>query len=416
MKGTRVTAAYGVWVFALALFGCGSGAGGEGGGAVARAPVILISMDGFRWDYSELTETPNLDALGAAGVRAENLIPVFPSKTFPSHHSMATGLYPGNHGIISNNMRDPDWEGVFGLGNREELAKPRWWGGEPAWITAKRQGLRTASFFWPGSDVEIRGERPDYWYAYDGSVPFEDRVDQVLAWLDLPADERPSFITLYFAEPNETAHDLGPEAAETLDAARRVDAMLGRLMSGLEERGTLGATNIVVVSDHGMAQLDRERWIVLDDLIEMSPDEVLEDGAFVQIFPGAGREEETYRALAGAHPNLAVYRRDEIPERFHLAGNRRLGAIVAIPDSGWHALTQSRAQRTWSRPLQGDHGYDPWHPDMRGIFVAAGPAFQVGVRVQPFENIEIYNILVHALGIEPAPNDGDLSRVRAMLR
>lgn len=274
------------------------------------------------------TETPHLDALAASGVQAESLIPVFPSKTFPSHYSMVTGLHPGNHGVVSNNMRDPRWEGEFHLGT-EELLKGRWWGGEPIWTTANKQGLITASFFWPGSDVLINGDRPTYFYPYDGSVPYEDRVDQVLAWLDMPAGERPSFITLYFADPNDTAHGVGPEAPEALAAARRVD---------------------------------------------------------------------------------------EIPARYRLRGSRRVAPILGIPDVGWSVTTRAAQQEPWGYQLLGDHGGDPRHPDMGGIFIASGPTFARGDRVPAFENVEIYNLIAYALGIVPAPNDGDLSRVEGTLR
>ncbi|MGD8328485.1 MAG: ectonucleotide pyrophosphatase/phosphodiesterase [Acidobacteriota bacterium] len=375
----------------------------------------MISLDGFRWDYPQLTETPNLDALAAAGVQAEKLIPVFPSKTFPSHYSTVTGLYPGDHGIVSNNMRDPRWKGEFHLGT-EELFKSRWWGGEPIWTTAHHNGLVTASYFWPGSDVVINGDRPDYYYAYDGGVPYEERVDQVLAWLDLPADERPSFITLYFADPNDTAHELGPEAPGALAAARRVDAMIGRLVDGLRQRGLLESTDVVVTSDHGMALMSPDRVILLDDYVELSDDEVFEAGAFVQIYPAEGREAEVLTALQGANPHLEVWARDEIPERYHLRGNPRLAPIIGIPDVGWTATTRAAAKKPYGRFLLGNHGGDPLDPDMAGIFIAAGPTFASGKRVPPFENVEIYNILARALGIEPAPNDGDLSRVEGVLR
>lgn len=235
--------------------------------------LILISLDGFRWDYQQLTDTPHLDALAARGVQAESLIPVFPSKTFPSHYSIVTGLRPAEHGIVSNNMRDPAWEGDFRIGT-DELVKGRWWGGEPIWTTANNNGLVTASYFWPGSDALINGDRPRYFYPYDGSVSYEQRVDQVLAWLELPAAERPSFITLYFSDPNDTSHDVGPEAPAALVAVRRVDVMVGRLVQGLEDRGLLMSTNIVVTSDHGMTLMDPERDILLDDFVEFLPGEV----------------------------------------------------------------------------------------------------------------------------------------------
>jgi predicted AlkP superfamily pyrophosphatase or phosphodiesterase len=409
-------------VFAVVAIGCGSpptadspATAGAAPDAAADPTVILVSLDGFRWDYRSLAETPHLDALAARGVHAERLIPAFPSKTFPCHYSTVTGLYPGHHGIVSNNMRDPGWEGDFRLGTAE-LLESRWWGGEPIWNTAQRQGLVSASFFWPGSDVLIDGGRPRYYYTYDGSIPFEDRVAQVLAWLDLPAGERPSFITLYFAEPNEAAHRFGPEAPEALAAAGRVDAMIGLLVDGLRQRGVLESTDIVVAADHGMAQMSEERVIVLDDYIELVPGELFEAGALLQIYPAEGREAEILAALQGAHPHLAVWHRDELPERFRLRGSPRVAPIVGVPDVGWSVETRAAVEGSRGRFLLGNHGGDPYHPDMGGIFIAAGPSFAEGARVPAFENVEIYNLLAHALGIEPAPNDGDLSRVPGILR
>lgn len=397
------------------MLACASAAPADGDASRRSEAVILISLDGFRWDYQQLTATPHLDALAARGVQAEGLIPVFPSKTFPSHYSMATGLHPGNHGIVSNNMRDPRWEGNFRLGT-EELTQGRWWGGEPIWTTVHRHGMRAASYFWPGSDVLIDGDRPDYFYPYDGSVPYEDRVDRVLAWLRLPADERPAFVTLYFADPNDTAHRVGPEAPDALAAVRRVDDMIGRLQHGLEEHGLAASTDLVVTSDHGMAQMSTERVVVLDDYVELMPGEVFEAGSFLQIYPREGRDAEILAALQEAHPHLEVHAVDALPARYRLRGHPRLAPIIGIPDIGWSTVARAPSGDSWDGFLLGNHGGDPQHPDMAGLFIAAGPSFVVGHRVPAFENVEVYNLLAAALGIEPAPNDGDLSRVAGLLR
>ncbi len=268
--------------------------------------LILVSLDGFRWDYMDLVETPNLHRLAAAGVRAEGLIPVFPSRTFPSHYSIATGLYPGHHGMINHDMYDKDLDVEFHRRNPDSMEDPRWWGGEPIWVTAEKQGLAAATMFWPGSETEIRGVRPSDWRRYDKSVRFEDRVAQVLAWLDRPAAERPRMITLYMEEPNDTAHDAGPEAAETFAAVREVDARIGDLLAGLEDRGIFDQVDLVVVSDHGMAEVGPERVVVLDDHVDLAPGEVFTQGALLQIFPDGGREGASYDGLKGAQPQLQV--------------------------------------------------------------------------------------------------------------
>jgi hypothetical protein len=393
------------------------------GGATERSPagdstppLIIVSFDGFRWDYPDEIATPNLDRLAASGVRAERLIPVFPSKTFPGHYSVATGLYTGHHGIISNNMRDPRWPETFGLGSREEVQNPRWWGGEPIWVTAARAGLRTAVYFWPGSEAPVQDVLPDIWFAYDGSVPYETRVEQAIDWVSQPEADRADLVALYFEEPNTAGHDFGPDAQETAAAVRRADATLGLLLDGLAERGI--DANVMVSADHGMAQNDPERVVVLDDLSDITRDEIFELGAIVQIFPSsAEREEELFAQLQGAHPNLAVYRRP-FPEHLHLYDHPRVSPIIAVPDAGWEAVTREVVASNFGGRglIRGDHGQDPRHPDLHGIFYAAGPAFAVGGRLGPVEQVDLYNLMCRALGIEPSPNDGQWDRVAGALR
>lgn len=376
--------------------------------------VVLVSLDGFRWDYLDLVRPPNLLRIAKRGVRAEGLIPVFPSKTFPAHYTIVTGLYPGHHGIVSNDMRDPEIEDEFHLSNRKAVEDPRWWGGEPIWATAEKHGLTSAAMFWPGSEAPVGGTQPTYWHRYDGGVSYRERVDQVLAWLDLPPSERPRMVTLYFGDPNETSHRWGPTAPQTFEAVREVDARLGDLVHGIEERGLTASVNLVVVSDHGMADVVADQVVFLDDYVELKRGELFQQGALVQIFPRPGRLESIYNGLKDAHPRLAVYRPDDVPERYKLARHRRLPPILAVPDVGWEAFTRVRWAVQWAT-LKGDHGQDPSDPAMHGLFVAAGPAFLQDVRVERFESVEIYNLLATALGIEPAPNDGRLERVEHLL-
>lgn len=385
---------------------------GEDQGAAFEA-TILVSMDGFRWDYPELAETPNVDRLMARGVRAASMIPVFPSKTFPSHYSIVTGLYPGHHGIISNNMRDPGWPEPFGLGARDEVQNSRWWGGEPIWVTANRSGIRTGVYFWPGSEAPVQGVMPDAWFPYDEDVPWSTRIDTVLGWLDEPVEERKGFIALYLEEPNTAGHRHGPEAPETIAAITAADAALGELLDGIEARGLTASTNVVLVSDHGMALNSEDRVIVLDDLVELAPDELFEAGAFLQIFPAEGREQQIYDALAGAHPHLRVFRPSEAPPELHLYEHPRLAPILGTPDPAWEVLPRSALE--WRGVVPGDHGQDPSHPDMQGIFIAAGPDFASGLRVDSIEGVDIYNLLAAALGVEAARNDGSLERTAGIL-
>ncbi len=403
-------------VFALVglCFACSSGDVQQGPAADLEPTLILLSLDGFRWDYLDKVDTPNLRRLAAEGVRAEGLIPVFPSKTFPSHYSIVTGLYPGRHGIWSNTMRDPEL-GEFNLGLRSAVEDGRWWDGEPIWVSAEKQGLRSAILFWPGSEAEIGGVRPSDWRKFDSSLPFADRVTEVLGWLDRPAAERPRLIAFYMEEPNDTSHDLGPEATETFAAVRQVDARVGDLLTGLEQRGLRDKVNLMIVADHGMAEVSPERVVVLDDYALLEDGEVFEQGALLQIFPGEGREQLVYDALVGAHPHLAVYLRDEIPERFGLRGSSRLPPILGAPAVGWEVYTRSHFESVRDTMLRGDHGQDPQDERMHGLFIAAGPAFHRGLRIGRIENVQLYNLMAAVLDLEPAPNDGDPEALRHLL-
>jgi predicted AlkP superfamily pyrophosphatase or phosphodiesterase len=370
--------------------------------------LILISFDGWRWDYDQKAPTPNLKALIARGVRAERLIPAFPSKTFPNHYSVVTGLYPEHHGIVANNIYDPESGLKFALGDRQAVGDSRWWGGEPIWVTLQRQGGRAATLFWPGSEAAIGGIRPNYWKLYDGDMTNENRVDQVLEWLDLPPDERPSFITCYFSDTDDAGHDDGPDSQAVRDAVTRLDGLLGRLVEGLRKRGLGDAVNIVITSDHGMAATSQDRAIVIDDYLDASTVDIVDINPTIGIVPKTVTADEVYARLEKAHPRLRVYRREQTPEHWHYRGNPRIPPIVGVADDGWVVLRQRAGQPRPVVRTGGAHGYDPREISMHGLFVAAGPAFRRGVTVAPFENVHIYNALAAALGVKPAPNDGDV--------
>ena len=390
--------------------------------AAAEPPLlILVSLDGFRWDYDATMPALNLQRLASRGVRAERLIPSFPSKTFPNHYTIVTGMYPGHHGIVANTLRDPETGRRGSLTSAEHAQDAMWWNGpaEPLWVSARRQGLITAAMFWPGTEAPINGVRPHYWHPFDDTYPAAARIEQVLRWAEMPAAERPRFITLYFSDVDIAGHDYGPGSNEVRAAVARVDGYLGALIQGLERRGLLGVSNVVVTSDHGMAATSRERVIVVDDYVELMEGELVEVNPTISIAPLPGREDQIYETLVNAHPRLHVYRRAETPEHWHYRDHPRIPAIVGVADEGWLVLRRSvlNALLKVVRGGRGQHGYDPAaSPDMGGIFVAAGPAFQEGVTVPAFENVHIYNALAAALAITPARNDGDPAIARTLLR
>lgn len=384
-----------------------------------RAIVILVSIDGFRWDYLDRYQAPNIRALADRGVRAEGLIPQFPSKTFPNHYTIVTGLKLANHGIISNNMRDAVIPGEFSLSNRDVLADPRWWGGEPIWNTAEQQGLIAGAMFWPGSETVIGGRQATYWTPFDDDMPHEARVERILGWLEQPDDKRPSFLTLYYSDVDSTGHDEGPESEAVGAAVNAVDRSIGALVRGVDAIGLADRVNYILVSDHGMAALSRDRMIVLDDFIDVSQSDVVDWAPVLALSPKDGDAEKLYAALKDKHPHLAVYRRDEIPAEYGLAGHPRLAAVIGIADEGWY-ITSKREVARWGQPNRhapgGTHGYHAGAKSMQGLFVASGPRFRSGVVVKPFENIHIYELMCAVLGLTPAANDGDPAVTRDMLR
>jgi predicted AlkP superfamily pyrophosphatase or phosphodiesterase len=386
--------------------------------AALKPSIILVSFDGFRWDYMDKAPTPNLRSLAARGMRADGLIPSYPSKTFPNHYTIVTGLYPGHHGIVANNILDTATGRRFAPGIVNEVQDAMWWGGEPIWVTAQRGGLVTGAMYWPGSEAPIRGVLPRYWNAYATALPPDERVEQVLRWMDLPDTERPRLITLYFADVDTAGHADGPDSPAVRDAIMRVDGYLGNLVRGLERRRLLDQLNIVVVSDHGMAATDIRHVVVLDDYISLDDVDVVDINPTLAVIPKPGREDAVYRALSRAK-HLKVYRRAETPERWHYRDHPHIPPIVGGADEGWQVVRKVTLGRVLAGLLhedRGAHGYDPKFKSMRGIFVAAGPAFKQGATVRAFENIHIYDALAQVLGVTPAPNDGDAAIARTLLK
>jgi predicted AlkP superfamily pyrophosphatase or phosphodiesterase len=376
--------------------------------------VVLVGLDGFLPRYLDRPESRHLRELASEGVRARWLVPVFPTLTFPNFYTIATGLYPPHHGIVSNTIIDSVL-GRFSLRDTAVVHDPRWWGGEPIWVTAVRQGRRAATFFWPGSDVKIDGIRPTYYKVFDPKVPNAERVRQVLAWLSLPPDQAPDLVTLYLGDVDDAGHQFGPDAPETDSAIARVDSAVGAIVSGVEQQGLSSRVDLVIVSDHGMAQVRPDHFIYLDDLIDTAAVSVGEVGAVVALSPRRGAGNNVYRRLSRA-PHLKVYRKENIPPALHYRGNPRIAAFIALADEGWIVTTHAAVAARGGRLLKGMHGYPPDIPSMRAIFLARGPAFKQGTVVPPFQNAHIYNLLTRILCLTPAPNDGSWDSVKALVK
>jgi len=376
--------------------------------------VILISLDGFRWDYFGRAPTPTLDRLMARGVHARWMVPAFPSLTFPNHYTIVTGLYPEHHGIVANSMEDPANGLRFEIHDTAAVRSSRWWGGEPLWVTAERQGVHAGTYFWPGSEAVIGGVRPSFTEVFDNHVPGQARVDGVLGWLALPRERRPRFVTMYFSNVDQAGHRFGPESPQVAEAVHAVDSLIGLLVTGLERRGLLDQVNIVVVSDHGMTSESPDRVIWVDDYVDPARLDIVSDGEELLAWPRGTDTAAIVRALARA-PHLTVYPRDQVPARLHYRASPRIPAIVALADEGWDVRTRAEAEARSSFP-HGGHGYDNALTSMRAIFIAAGPAFKQGYTAEPFQNIHVYDLLCAVLGLRPAPNDGSPDSTRALLR
>jgi predicted AlkP superfamily pyrophosphatase or phosphodiesterase len=378
--------------------------------------LVLISFDGWRWDYLDRLPAPNLKALAARGVRAKELVPSFPTFTFPNHYTIVTGLYPGHHGIVHNAIDDVAYPLRFTM-SAATAKEGRWWGGEPVWVTAERQGRRAAPIFWPGSEAPIGGVRPTAWLPFDDKVPAAERVQWTLELLALPEDRRPSFLTAYFSDVDHAGHESGPDSAELVTAASRLDEGIGQLVDGVRRLGLDDRTTFVVVSDHGMTATPANRFIFLDDYVDMDAIDFVEMGAFLHLRPHPALLETVYRQLRGRHPHLAIYKREELPPRFHYRDNPRIQPIIGVLDEGWTLTTHAREaeRRPDASPRNGAHGYDPQLPSMHGLFVAAGGSVRRGVVVAPFENIHIYDFMCAILNLTPSKNDGDPAVSRSWL-
>ena len=378
------------------------------------APLVLISVDGMRHDDLDRADaaTPALDRLVAGGLRAEHLVPVFPTKTFPNHYSLVTGLHPQSHGIVDNTMRDPerlvDGEPArFSLSDRDAVTDSRWWGGEPIWVTAENAGVAVGTVSWPGSEAEILGVRPTDWLAYDGAMPYDDRVDTALGWI---ADGA-GLVTLYFEGLDTAGHRHGPGSPETARALEAVDAALARLADGLA--GT--AANVVLVSDHGMAAVSPERRVFLDDAISLEQADEVRWGAFGGVWPADGAAPAALAARIDALDHARAFVRQDAPARLHYGDHPRTPPVVVVLDAGWTLSSRAYAARNPDRPSGGDHGYDNAAPDMHGVFVAHGPAFRGGA-TGPLAAVDVMNVLAGALGLDAPPNAGDPAAAARVLR
>lgn len=370
--------------------------------------VLLISIDGLPASALGRGNTPHLDQIAAQGVRAAWMNPSYPVLTFPNHFTLVTGLRPDHHGMIHNSMRDADL-GRFRVADLEAGMDARWWQGEPIWNTAEKAGLRTAIWAWPGNMAPIAGLQPSRRVPYSPHVSPAARADEVAGWLTGPVATRPRLAALYFENVDTTGHDNGIDAPATVDMVRDVDAAVGRILQALDAHGLRATTDVVVVSDHGMADVQPHQYIALEDMVAFEQAEAVSTGQVIGFNPRPGFEAIARQRLLGRHPHYTCWPKQALPARWHYGTHPRVPAIVCQMDEGWNALPAEQLRKgPREERNRGSHGYDPALPSMRAVFLAAGPSFRSGTTLPAFDNVDVYPLLTHLLRIPPAPNDGTL--------
>jgi predicted AlkP superfamily pyrophosphatase or phosphodiesterase len=380
----------------------------------AKHFVILISLDGFRYDYPRRYGAPHLLQLEIKGASApEGMLPAYPSLTFPNHISIVTGLYPEHHGIVANSFWDPTREQTYVYTQTQSNSDGSWYSGTPLWVLAEQQGMRSACLFWPGSEAEIQGKRPSYYLHFDEKLDDEKRVDQIVAWLKLPPELRPHFITLYYSNVDHAGHNYGPDSEEVRAAVHHVDTMIGDLQTKIAPLHL--PIDLVVVADHGMVTLQGGP-VTLSDFADLS--DFHTEGSILYPKPDADVQ-ETYEAfLAHPDPRFKVYRRADVPAYLHFDANPREGDPVIVPTGPFILRAQeSGSEAEGAKKHRGGHGFNPrTMPEMKAIFFAAGPDIRPGVQLKPFENVNIYPFLAEILGLRPPAVDGTLDVLRPALK
>ena len=372
---------------------------------------VIISLDGLRWDYLDTYDVPFLNMMAREGVKAV-MQPSFPSKTFPNHYTLAMGLTPDHHGIIANNFWDREKGVEFSLSNKVTRADGSYYGGDPVWLTAKHQGVKTATVFWVGSDVAINDEHPTYWRDYQTEqLDYEDRIDEVIRLLNLPEKDRPHLVMAYFEEPDRSGHNYGPLNSMTRRAMENMDRLISTLWSRILLLPFADKVNLIVTGDHGMASVDPKRFVDIDDVLpERWYDRFCNDYPTLIYASAPQYIDSIFDALQGVD-HIRAWKKGEMPDYLGYGTNKNMGDVIVLPDVGW--LFSNKPSKT----QRGSHGFDHTAADMQVGFRAMGPDFKVGYEKQErFRNVCIYPLLCHLLGVAPSPNDGSLDEVADLLR
>lgn len=366
----------------------------------ARHTTVVLSLDGCRWDYPYIYDTPMFDYMAQQGIES-GLIPSFPSKTFPNHWTIATGLYPDHHGVIANTFIDTQMGEMFSLKNIEQKMNPKYYGGEPIWVTAKKQGLGTAVFYWPGSDVKVMGMYPDIYHVYDElpRLTFKERMDGILEQLRKGEEERPALVMAYLNEPDHSGHFHGPQSRETRRAVMQADSLVKYLYDGIQFLGLSDEVNLIVLSDHGMAWVEKTHVVNVASYLKKEWYTHIEGNTPANVYVKKGCAKKVYQALRHID-HARVWLKGDIPAYLHYGTHVRVGDVVVMPDVGYVVYDGDITEG-------GTHGYDPTLSDMHAMFRAIGPDIP-HLSLPHFPNTHVYPLLCRLLGVTPAPNDGDM--------
>ena len=374
--------------------------------------LIILSLDGFRWDYPDKANTPTLDSLAKVGIKAESLKPCFPTKTFPNHYSIATGLYPDNHGLVLNRFYATDLGKNYSISKRETIIDGDFYGGTPMWNVAEMQGMKSATLFWVGASADINGRHASHWSLYNEELPLGSRIDSVETWLSLPENERPHLIMWYYHEPDAVGHHFGPDSPEVVAEVEKLDAFVGDFFTAMRKLPIYDQLNFIVTSDHGMAQLSPDRVIILDDIIDTADLEFWNgSNPVMNLKVKPGKKEKVYNDIYQKHKYLLVWKHGEIPKEYHYGNNIRTQDITIASDSGWSFY--------WSwkqRNSLGTHGFLNSCKDMHAIFYGAGPVFKKDYIQPTFNNIDIYPLVGEILNLKMPECDGKLENVKGVLK
>lgn len=377
-------------------------------------PLIVISIDGLHPDYIEKGHTPNIDFLINKGSLADYLETVFPSKTFPCHYSIATGLYPENSGIIANSMFDSIIGKKYTLRDRSAVQDPRWYHGEPIWVTAEKQNVKAGTVFWPGSEAPIKDQYASYWLEYNHNLAHNSRVDTLINWLQLPENKKPQLALFYLSIMDDFGHRYGPKSDSIAIGIQEVDLTIGYLIEELKRIKVWPQVNIIITSDHGMAEVSSERVIVIDEIIDLNDVTMIDWSPVAMLQPNENKLEKVYEQLKTNQKNYQVYKKNDIPDHYHIKNNPRVPDLIIIADIGYTIITRSRLESIGVSG--GDHGYDPKHKEMHAFFLASGPSFKENFKFEGFKSIHIYELMCSVLDIKPAPNDGNLNTLLKILK